>query len=876
MNSSELRASFLKFFEGKGHTLRPSSSLIPDDPSLLFTVAGMVPFKPMFLGEVKLEYTRAASVQKCIRTKDIENVGRTYRHHTFFEMLGNFSFGDYFKEDAIAWAWEYLTHKNWLALDAAKLHISVFRDDSEAIEIWKKLGVAPERIIRLGEDSNFWIMGPTGPCGPCSEIYYDFGREADPGVKEGDLENGGNRYIEIWNNVFTQFDRQADGKLLPLKSKNIDTGMGLERLAAVKQGVISNFDTDLFQPIIRAAAEVAKTSYGQDKTKDFSLRVIAEHLRASAFLVADGVLPSNEGRGYVLRRIFRRAARHGRLLGLERPFLHELLPVVQQLMSAAYPELNEREKAIATALKAEEERFVKTLDQGLGILKDMVAKAKSSNLGHLSGADCFKLYDTFGFPLELTAEVASEQGLAIDQEEFDVQMEAQRERARAAWTGTMGADESAYGKLATELGKTQFIGYNTNDGSAKVMAILKNGQPVDNAAEGENVEVMLDSSPFYGESGGQVGDSGILEGKSVQAEVLDTLRRAGGDVIVHRCKISQGALKVGDELAARVDLRRRKAIQRHHSATHLLHAALRKVLGESVHQGGSLVGPERLRFDFSHSKGLSESEKEEVERQVNLWAMANAESHIKEMPIKQAKEEGAMALFGEKYGDTVRVVAFGQYSKELCGGTHLAHTGEIGAFRILSEGSVSAGLRRIEAVAGEAAYEESVKERQLLQSLAIRLKTPLSELGPRIEKVLEKEKELLKQIEKLKTQGSGVSIEQLLATATEVKGIKLVSADLLDADESSLKTWAERLRDSMGSGIAVLGCKNEEKAAVVVAVSADLTSRVSAGKLVAELAAIMGGRGGGRPDLAQAGGKEPAKLAAALAAAPQVLEKLLS
>jgi alanyl-tRNA synthetase len=872
MQSAEIRQSFLDFFKSKGHVIKPSSSLIPDDASLLFTVAGMVPFKPQFLGTVKLEFTRAASAQKCIRTNDIENVGRTYRHHTFFEMLGNFSFGDYFKEEAIAWAWEYLTDKKWMNLPAEKLHISVFRDDEEAIAIWKKLGLHSDRILKMGEDSNFWTMGPTGPCGPCSEIYYDFGREADPSVKEGDLEQGGNRYVEIWNNVFTQFDRQADGKMLPLPKKNIDTGMGLERLAAVKQGVTSNFDSDLFQPIIQAAAEGVGAKYGADKAKDFSLRVIAEHLRASSFLIADGVLPSNEGRGYVLRRIFRRAVRHARLLGVQKVFVSELFPTVLNLMGGAYPELKEREKAISSSLKAEEERFLNSLEQGLGILKEMLAKSA----GHLSGADAFKLYDTFGFPLELTQEVAHEAGLSVDQKEFENQMESQRQRARAAWSGSAGADESAYGKLATSHGKTKFTGYQNTEESAKVLAILKDGKEVAEAAEGDSVEVLLDQTPFYGESGGQVGDNGVLEGKGIEVEVLDTIKRAGGDLTLHRGKVSQGVLKTGETLAARVDQRRRKAIARHHSATHLLHAALRKVLGEGVHQGGSSVGPDRLRFDYAHNKALTEAEKEEVERQVNLWSMGNSASSIREMAIKEAKAEGAMALFGEKYGDSVRVVSFGNFSKELCGGTHLASSGEVGFFKILSESSVSAGLRRVEAVAGEAAYDEVLRSQHALAELAHKLKSSPAELPARVDKLIEKEKELLKQIEKLKTQGAGVSVDSMLASGVDVKGVKLVVAEVPEADDKTLKAYGDQLRDKIGSGVILLGSKGEGKATLVAVVTKDLTAKLSAGKLVAELAPILGGKGGGRPDMAQAGGKEEGKLGEALAAAASALEKQMA
>jgi alanyl-tRNA synthetase len=876
VTSSEIRQKYLKFFEGHGHRVVPSSSLVPEDPSLLFTVAGMVPFKPMFLGQVRLEYTRAASCQKCIRTNDIDNVGRTRRHHTFFEMLGNFSFGDYFKAEAVPWAWEFLTDKNWMGLDKDKLWVSVYKDDEEAIALWKRLGVKDWKIKKMGEDSNFWTMGPTGPCGPCSEVYYDFGRGADPEVKEEDLENGGNRYVEIWNNVFTQFDRQADGSLNPLPQKNIDTGMGLERLAAVMQtGVGDNFETDLFQPLIQAVAEASGKPYGEQHPWNMSLRVIADHVRASAFLMADGVIPGNEGRGYVLRRIFRRAIRHGRLLGINELFLYKLVPKVAKMVEAAYPEMLKAEAKLELAFRSEEERFSKTLDSGLGILKELLPKIKSSGSGVLPGAQAFKLYDTYGFPLELTQELAAEQGLGVDKLEFDAEMEKQREQARAAWKGGGHGEDAVYGGLATRMARTAFLGYGAAEASAAVAALVKQGKEVEEAGAGEDVEVVLDQTPFYGESGGQVGDSGVLEAVGLEAEVLDTVKRAGGALFVHRCRVHSGSLKAGTRLTARVDATRRQAIARHHSATHLLHAALRQVLGPQATQSGSYVGPERLRFDFAHGQALSPGQMESVERLANQYALRDAMGDIREMTSKEAQAEGATALFDEKYGEKVRVVSFGNFSKELCGGTHVRATGELGLIKILSESSVSAGIRRLEAVAGEAAYEEVRRGESMLSGLSQRLKTSVAELPARLEKVLEREKELLRQIEKLKTQGGAGTIDGYLSAAQDVLGVRLVAAVLPDTDADTLKGLGDQLKERLKSGVVLLGSSQEDKATLIAMVTKDLVAKVSAGKLVAELAPLVGGRGGGKPEMAQAGGKEVSRLPEAVEAAKMALEKQL-
>jgi alanyl-tRNA synthetase len=868
MKSHELRDAFLNFFKEKGHVIKPSASLIPDDPSLLFTVAGMVPFKPQFLGQVKLDFTRAATCQKCIRTNDIENVGRTRRHHTFFEMLGNFSFGDYFKEDAIAYAWEFLTSPKWMALPKDKLWISVFENDDEAENFWLKY-VSKDRILRMGAKDNFWAAGPTGPCGPCSEIYYDFGPAADPSVKEGDVENGGDRYIEIWNNVFMQFDRDEAGKTTPLPKQNIDTGMGLERLAAVKQGKTSNFETDLFYPIIEAMAAQAKMTYGQDAKKDLSLKVIADHLRGGVFLIGDGVLPGNEGRSYVLRRLLRRAVRHGRLLGMKQSFLHNLYPAVESIFGRTYPALIERKTAILTALKDEEERFGKALDNGTELLESLIKKASGKVL---DGAEVFKLYDTFGFPLELTQEMAEEQGYTVDEERFKAELQAQRERARAAHAGGGHGDAAVYGGLATKHGATRFVGYSqTKVNGAKVLAILVDAKEVSELTSGQTGEVLLDTTPFYANSGGQLGDQGSLgEGLPVK----DALKRAGGELVMHQVTVENGSLKVGQEVLAQVDETQRQATARHHSATHVLHAALRAILGAHVQQAGSEVGPQGLRFDFSHPKGLSPDERKQVEDWANAHLLANSAGLIRELKIDEARAEGAMALFGEKYGETVRVVSFGDWSKELCGGTHVGASGEIGLLKITGEGAVSSGVRRIEAVAGLQALALWREEQAFVGNLAASLKSNVPDLPVRVAKLQEREKELQKKLEKA-MQGGGGGGADLLAGAKTVSGVKLVQGELPDADEAQLKAVAEQLKTKLGSGVVLLGSRTDEKAVLLAMVSADLTAKISAGKLVAELAPLMGGRGGGRPDMAQAGGKDPAGLDKALAAAESVLAKFL-
>ena len=870
MNSLEIRSAFLKYFEEHGHVVKPSSSLIPDDPGLLFTVAGMVPFKPQFLGQVKLDFARAASCQKCIRTNDIDNVGRTRRHHTFFEMLGNFSFGDYFKEDAIAWAWEFLTSPKWMGLDPSKLWVSIYEQDPEAGEIWKKF-VKPERIFKMGEKDNFWNMGATGPCGPCSEIYYDFGREADPSVKDGDPAEGGDRFIEIWNNVFTQFDRQADNSLKPLPKKNIDTGMGLERLSAVKQGKISNFDTDLFQPIIQAAASISGHSYGKDPQADWSLKVISDHLRGGAFLIGDGVLPSNEGRGYVLRRILRRAVRHGRVLGVKKAFLHDLYPSVEAIFGKVYPEITSRKAAILAALKDEEERFGKALDNGTELLDGLMKKASGKVL---DGAEVFKLYDTFGFPLELTQEMAAEKGFSVDEAKFQAELQSQRERARAAHAGGGHGDDPVYGGLATQHGATQFEGYaKTRVEGATVLAILVDTKPVAELKAGLGGEVLLDMTPFYANSGGQLGDAGVLEATGMAAKVTDTLKRAGGALVLHQVTVETGTLKVGQPVNAQVDGAARASTARHHSATHVLHAALRAVLGSHVQQAGSEVGPEGLRFDFSHTKGLTPDERKQVEDWANAHVLLNSPGLARELKIAEAKAEGAMALFGEKYGETVRVVSFGDWSKELCGGTHVHASGELGLIKITGEGSVSSGLRRIEAVAGLKALETWRGEQAGSAELAASLKSTVADLPVRVAKLLEREKELQKKLEKALAGGGAAGLAGGEAT---VGANKVFFGFLEEAEAEQLKPLADKKLDEMGpqgfvalaAGIQVEGVW---KGSVLALAGKDAQKALSAGGFIKAFTTGFGGRGGGKPDFAQGGGGDFDKFKAA---AGQGLEAL--
>jgi alanyl-tRNA synthetase len=870
MESKVIRSAFLEYFKQHGHAVKPSASLIPDDPGLLFTVAGMVPFKPLFLGQVKAEaFTRATTSQKCIRTNDIDNVGRTRRHHTFFEMLGNFSFGDYFKEGAIDFAWEFLTSPKWMALPAEKLWVSIFEDDDEAGKLWLK-HVPAARIVKMGAKDNFWAAGPTGPCGPCSEIYYDFGPAADPGVKEGDIVDGGDRYIEIWNNVFMQYDRDESGKLTPLPKQNIDTGMGLERLSAVKQGKLSNFETDLFKPIIDAAAGLAGKAYGADPTVDWSLKVIADHLRAGAFLIGDGVLPSNEGRGYVLRRILRRAVRHGRLLGVKRAFLHELYPSVEGIFGGIYPEISGRKSAILTALKDEEERFGKALDNGTELLDGLMKRAQGKVL---DGAEVFKLYDTFGFPLELTQEMAAEQGFSVDVARFQAELQAQRERARAAHAGGGHGDDPIYGGLATQHGVTRFQGYESvTVNGARVVALLVGAKPVAELKAGQSGEAFLDVTPFYANSGGQLGDQGALSWGGGSARVNDTLKRAGGELVAHQVTVTAGSLSTGQDLLAQVDAERRKATARHHSATHVLHAALRAVLGPHVQQAGSEVGPDGLRFDFSHPKGLSPDERQAVEDWANAHALADSPGLVRELKIAEAKAEGAMALFGEKYGETVRVVSFGDWSKELCGGTHVSASGELGLIKVTGEGSVSSGVRRIEAVAGLQALAAWRGEQAFLQAAADKVKSTVADLPVRLAKMLEREKELQKKLEKALSGGSA----GLAGGEAKVGESKLFFGYLEEAEAEQLKPLADKKLEELGThGFVVVAAGTQVegvwKGSVLAAAGKDAAKALPAGGFIKSFTGGFGGRGGGKPDYAQGGGGDFEKFKAAAAGGIQAL-----
>jgi len=862
MKTNEIRDKFLGFFEGKGHRVVPSSSLVPgNDPTLLFTNAGMVQFKDVFLGRERRDYVRAASSQRCVRAggkhNDLENVGYTARHHTFFEMLGNFSFGDYFKQDAIRYAWELLTEV--YGLPAEKLWVTVYHTDDEAYAIWaNEVGVPKDRIVRIGdkpggrqyESDNFWAMGDTGPCGPCTEIFYDHGPEV-AGGPPGSPDEDGDRYIEIWNLVFMQFDRAADGTMTPLPKPCVDTGMGLERIAAVLQGVHSNYEIDMFQRLIKAAADVT----GCKDLHDNSLKVIADHIRACSFLIADGVLPSNEGRGYVLRRIIRRAIRHGYKLGQEGLFFHKLVDALDAEMGDAYPELRRQKEQIARALKQEEERFAETLDQGMKILDAAMADISGKEI---PGAVVFKLYDTYGFPADLTADIARERGLGIDQAGFEREMEAQRQRAREA--SKFGVD---YGKEIKLDAITEFVGYEGLQAEGKVVALFRGNEQVESLADGEEGAVVLDRTPFYAESGGQVGDRGVIEAGAVRFEVHDTQKR--GAAYVHFGKVSGGALKAGVEVKAEVSKELRAPTMLNHSATHLLHAALRHVLGKHVTQKGSLVAPDRLRFDFSHTQPLTAEEIVAIEDLVNSEIRRNVPADIREMSYDEALKAGAMALFGEKYGDVVRVLKFGDFSVELCGGTHVARTGDIGFFKIISESGIASGVRRIEAVTGQQALDHVRSLEGKLARIGARVKASGDEVEARVEQLGERLRKLEKETERLRRQLASGQGTDLGGQAVDINGIKVVAARLDGADAGALREAADQLKGRLGKAVVVLGAVNENKVQLVAAVTRTETDRFKAGELVNVVAQEVGGKGGGRPDMAMAGGSDPGKLDAALA-----------
>jgi len=864
MSTAALRNSFLDFFQRKQHEKVTSSSLVPgNDKTLLFTNAGMVQFKDVFLGDEQRSYTRATSSQRCVRAggkhNDLENVGYTARHHTFFEMLGNFSFGDYFKREAINYAWEYLTVV--LKLPPEKLWITVFEEDQEAADIWlNEIGVSAERFSRIGAKDNFWQMGDTGPCGPCTEIFYDHG-ENIWGGPPGTPEEDGDRYIEIWNLVFMQYDRAKDGTMTPLPKPSVDTGMGLERLAAVMQGVHSNYEIDLFQALLKAVADLANT----DNLNNASLNVIADHIRSCSFLIIDGVLPSNEGRGYVLRRIIRRAARHGHKLGLSEPFFHKLVAALVAEMGEAYPELAEAQTQVELVLHKEEQRFAETLGQGMKILDEAIAALSDKKL---SGELIFKLYDTYGFPIDLTADIARERGLTLDEQGFEQAMAAQRARARAA--GKFAIDYND--KLAVE-GHTDFTGYTQVKSAARVVGLFQQNQPVNTLSVGDEGQIILDATPFYAESGGQIGDRGELISDTGRFRVRDTQKQ--GDVFVHFGVMQSGELTIDQALNAEIDTQRRQQIVLNHSATHLMHSALREVLGTHVEQKGSLVTEDRLRFDFSHFDAVTSSQLAKVEALVNQQIRANAAADIATMSMDAAREKGAMALFGEKYGDEVRVVQMG-FSTELCGGTHVERTGDIGLFKIINEGGVAAGVRRIEAVTGENALQLILETEQRLQQAANLLKAQPATVEEKLEAILQRNRALEKELAQLKGKLASQAGSDLASNAVDIAGIKVLAAKLDGVEPKSLRDTVDQLKNKLGKAIIVLGTVANDKVSLVAGVTKAETQQIKAGDVVNHVAKQVGGKGGGRPDMAMAGGNDAAALDGALASVQAWLtEKLV-
>lgn len=861
-STAEIRQAFLDFFHSKGHQVVASSSLVPNnDPTLLFTNAGMNQFKDVFLGLDKRAYSRATTSQRCVRAggkhNDLENVGYTARHHTFFEMLGNFSFGDYFKHDAISFAWELLTGENWFNLPKERLWVTVYETDDEAFDIWQKqIGVPAERIIRIGDNKgaafasdNFWQMGDTGPCGPCTEIFYDHGDHIWGGPP-GSPEEDGDRYIEIWNIVFMQFNRQSDGTMLPLPKPSVDTGMGLERIAAVLQHVNSNYEIDLFSTLIAAVAKVT----GAADLNNKSLRVIADHIRSCAFLVSDGVTPSNEGRGYVLRRIIRRAVRHGNMLGAKDSFFYKLVAPLIEVMGPAADELKRQQSLVEQVLKTEEDQFARTLERGLTLLDEELANLQGDTL---DGETAFRLYDTYGFPVDLTADVCRERGLKVDEAGFELAMEAQRRRARES--SGFGAD---YNSMIRVDGASQFCGYDHEQQQSTVIALFRDGQSVNEIHAGEEAIVVLDETPFYGESGGQVGDKGVLKAAGADFEVSDTQKY--GQAIGHQGKLSQGSLKVNDRVDAQIDTVRRNRIRLNHSATHLLHAALRQTLGEHVAQKGSLVNDKYLRFDFSHFEAMKPEQIRIVEDLVNQQIRRNLPVQTEVMALDDAKEKGAMALFGEKYDDNVRVLTMGDFSTELCGGTHASRTGDIGLFRILSESGTAAGIRRIEAVTGEGAIATLHQQNDLLQDVAHLVKGDSNNLTDKVRAVLDRTRALEKELQQLKDQQAAQESASLSSKAKMVNGVPLLVSKLDNVEPKMLRTMVDDLKNQLGSAIIVLATTADDKVSLIAGVTKDLTDRVKAGELIGNVAQQVGGKGGGRPDMAQAGGTDVSALPAAL------------
>ena len=853
--SAELREQFLKYFEEKGHTIVPSSPLVPgNDPTLLFTNAGMVQFKDVFLGIDKRNYSRATTSQRCVRAggkhNDLENVGYTARHHTFFEMLGNFSFGEYFKQDAIGYAWDFLT--NVVGLPAEKLWITVYADDDEAADIWlKEIKVDPDQFTRIATSDNFWSMGDTGPCGPCSEIFYDHGPDI-AGGPPGTPEEDGDRYIEIWNLVFMQYNRDASGHMEPLPKPSVDTGMGLERLAAILQNVHNNYDIDLFQALITEAGQLTTT----DDLENKSLRVIADHIRSCAFLIVDGVLPSNEGRGYVLRRIIRRAARHGHQLGCSEPFFYRLVAALDQQMGDAYPELRQHREHVERVLHKEEQRFAETLEQGMRILEDSIGKMEGDTI---DGGTVFKLYDTYGFPADLTADVARERDLKIDQAGFDVEMESQRTRARAS-----SQFSAVSGQLKLEkYPVTEFLGYEESAAEGQLLAILQNDESIEQLENGDQAILILDRTPFYAEAGGQVGDSGtiVIDGET-EFRIVDTQKQ--NDVYLHIGTLNSGELSVGDKINARIDKEHRRSVVLNHSATHLMHAALRRVLGDHVQQKGSLVDADKLRFDFSHYEPVESAQLIEIETLVNDEIRGNIETRAEVMDMAAAKNTGAMALFGEKYGDVVRVLTIGSDSTELCGGTHVNRAGDIGLFKIVVESGIASGVRRIEAVTGEAAMQRFIESDNKLEIVAQTLKANRDNLLQRIEQLQSSHRSLEKEVISLKSKMASQAGGDLASQAQDVGGIKVLAAILDGANVKTLRETVDQLKNKLGAAAVVLASSEDGKVSIIAGVTKAESTRIRAGDLANHVAEQCGGRGGGRPDMAQAGGSQPENLPAAL------------
>ncbi len=866
MKTDEIRQKFLNYFESHGHTIEPSASLVPhNDNTLLFVNSGMVPFKDVFTGTAKRPYKRAVTSQRCVRAggkhNDLENVGYTARHHTYFEMLGNFSFGDYFKSDAIRFCWDFLTEE--LSLPREKLWVSVFEDDDEAADIWiNEIGFPADRISRCGAKDNFWQMGDTGPCGPCSEIFYDHG-EHIPGGPPGTPEEDGDRFIEIWNLVFMQFDRQQDGTLVPLKSTGVDTGMGLERLAAVLQNENNNYDIDSFKELTNAIVKLTPKA-SRIKRDNASVRVIADHIRSTAFMIVDGITPGNEGRGYVLRRIIRRAIRHGHKLGIEEIFFYKLVPLLAQQNEKAFPELMANLSHVEKVLKKEEERFIKTLDLGMGILETAIEKLEGKEI---DGEIAFKLYDTYGFPVDLTADVVRERGLTVDMEGFEIKMKEQKERARQA------GDFDDKKSIVVIDDETKFLGYELFDNTATVSAIIKDDQLVNSISDGDEAIVILDQSSFYGESGGQTGDSGLLLKKGAKFEVNDTQRQAS-NAFEHYGRLVSGSLKVGNKVEAIIDQQRRKKIMNNHSATHLLHEALRQILGDKVQQKGSLVEADKLRLDFSHDEVVSRAELDKVEAIVNTQILGNSQVKTEETDIETAMKKGAMALFGEKYGDSVRVLSMGDdnFSVELCGGTHVERLGDIGRFKIISESGIAAGIRRIEAITGIDAYQLDKQTEGSLNKIANLTKS--NDIAQTVEKVtqlLKNKKNLEKQIATFQKQLASGQDDELTSKAIEVNGVKILATEVSDVGAKDLRDLADKLKHKLGSAVVVLAVVSGEKVSLVVGVTKDLTDKYQAGKILNHIATQIGGKGGGRADMAQGGGTEPDKLAKALVSVKDII-----